>query len=70
MKAVCLFFLNSPKRNQLLIEIVDYDVNDAGKRVPLIDLCKTRWAAHHSAYQHFYSCYKFVVVACEGKALV
>ena len=66
MKAVCLFFLNSPKRNQLLTEIVDRCVEDAVKRSPLIDLHKTHWAAWNSAYQHFYSCYKFVVVVCEG----
>ena len=69
MKSVCLFFSNSPKRNQLLIEIVEREIKDDCKRAPLIDLCKTRWAARHSAYQHFYCCYKFVVIACEGIGL-
>ena len=69
MKSVCLFFSNSPKRNQLLIEIVEREIKDDCKRAPLIDLCKTRWAARHSAYRHFYCCYKFVVIACEGIGL-
>ena len=44
IKNVCMFFLNSPKRNQLLIEIVNANVVDSSKRAPLLHLCKTRWA--------------------------
>ena len=62
---MCNFFLNSPKRNELLIEIVTNNVDDVAKRSPLIDLCKTRWAVCHNAYSHFYCCYKFIIVAFE-----
>lgn len=62
---MCNFFLNSPKRNELLIEIVTNNVDDVAKRSPLIDLCKTRWAVRHNAYSHFYCCYKFIIVALE-----
>lgn len=64
VKSVCLFFLNSPKHNNLLMEVVSENVHPS-KRSPLIDLCKTRWAARHSAYEHFYSCYTFLVTCCE-----
>ena len=40
VKATCLFFLNSPKRNELLIEVVTGNVIKLGRRKPLIDLCK------------------------------
>ena len=63
MKATCLFFLNSPKRNGLLSEIVSNNVAEMSRRKPLIDLCKTRWAERHSAYQHFYQAYKFIAIA-------
>lgn len=69
MKATCLFFLNSPKRNGLLCEIVSNNVVEVSKRKPLIDLCKTRWAERHSAYQHFYQSYKFIVITFEAIAL-
>ena len=65
MKATCLFFLNNPKRNELLIQVVTGNVIEPGRRKPLIDLCKTRWAERHSAFQHFYQCYKFIVIALE-----
>ena len=60
-----MFFLNSPKRNQLLIEIVSANVVDSSKRAPPLNLCKTRWAARHTAYQHFHNCFKFLVMAFE-----
>ena len=47
MKATCL---NSPKRNELLTEIVSKNVAEMSRRKPLIDLCKTRWAERHSAF--------------------
>ena len=50
VKATCLFFLNSPKRNELHIEVVTGNVIEPGRRKPLIDLCKTRWAERHSAF--------------------
>ena len=62
MKATCLFFLNSPKRNG---EIVSGNVVEMSKR----KLCKTRWAERNSAYQHFYQSYKFIVMTFEAIAL-
>ena len=61
MKATCLYFLNSPKRNGLLSEILSKSIAEASKRKPLIDLCKTCWAERHSAYQYFYECYVFII---------
>lgn len=68
VKAVNMFFLYSPKRNNLLIEVVS-KVSHPTKRAPLVDICKTRWAARHSAYEHFYSCYTFLVTSFEIIAL-
>ena len=65
MNSVCLFFLNSPKRNELLSEIVTKNVHQENRRKALIDLCKTRWAQRHSAYQHFYQSYIFIVQCFE-----
>ena len=56
-------FLNSPKRNELLCEIVSSNVPEPSRKKPLIDLCKTRWAERQTAYQHFYQAFKFGRVA-------
>ena len=61
MKNASLFFRNSAKRNNLLIELVARNVVQP-KRAPLIDMRQTRWASKH---EHFYSGYKFIVTACE-----
>ena len=37
MKATCSFFLNSPKWNRLLSEIVSKNVTEVSRRKPLID---------------------------------
>lgn len=65
MKAVCLFFNNSPKREGLLKAIITNDVEDSSKRKPLLNLCVTRWAARHEAYQHFYQAFSYMVKAFE-----
>ena len=41
MNSVCLFFLNSPKRDELLSEIVTKNVHQENRRKALMDLCKT-----------------------------
>ena len=69
MKQICLYFLKSPKRNELLSEIVASNIEDTNRRKPLIDLCRTRWAERHSAYQHFYQSLSFVIQALEIIAL-
>lgn len=63
IKGTCLFFLNSPKQSKLLAEMVTKGVAQTTKRLPLLDLCKTRWAARHSAY---YQCFKFLVMSFEA----
>ena len=69
MQAVCAFFLNSPKRNGLLEEIVGRQTFEGNRRKSLIDLCKTRWAERQIAYQHFYQCFTFITTALEVIAL-
>ena len=59
------FFINSPKRSGLLEQVVSANVPDAEKRKPLLDLCKTRWAERHVAYQRFYQGLPFIVEALE-----
>ena len=61
----CRFFLNSPKHSGLLELIVTAKVQNSVKRKPLLDLCKTRWAERHSAYQHFYQAFIYTVEALE-----
>ena len=61
----CRFFLNSLKQSKILELIVTENVPDSPGRKPLLDLCRTCWAEHHSAYQHFYQAYSFIVQALE-----
>ena len=65
LKNCCLFFLKSPKRSGLLELIVKHNIVNVTKRQPLLDLCKTRWAERHTAYQHFYQAFAFIVKALE-----
>jgi len=65
LKAVCSFFLFSPKREGLLLDIVNRSAVHPSKRKPLIDMCRTRWAGRHIAYSHFYQCYVYIVQALE-----
>jgi hypothetical protein len=39
--------------------------NMSKKRKALIDVCRTRWAARHLAYQHFYQSYEYIIMALE-----
>ena len=65
LRSCCRYFLNSPKRSGVLELIVTHNVEDQAKRKPLLDLCKTRWAERHCAYQHFYQAFVFLVEALE-----
>ena len=68
LKSVCLFFFGSPKREGLLEAIVSKNLAGDGKerkRKALIDLCKTRWAARHDAYRHFYQAYFHIIETFE-----
>ena len=67
LKVCALFFDNSPKRSNLLQFIVDDRLKDhPTKRKALLQLCKTRWAERHKAFQHFYQAYTFIVEALEA----
>ena len=63
MKSACLFFHGSPKREGLIEAIVAENEEENDRRKALIDLCRTRWAARHEAYRHFYHSYKYVIEA-------
>ena len=65
LKSVCLYFFGSPKREGLLEAIISQNVLDRDKKKGLIDLCKTRWAARHEAYRHFYQSYFHIVETLE-----
>ena len=41
------------------------NVGDTYRGKPLLDLCKTRWVERHTAYQHFYQAYTYIVEALE-----
>ena len=69
MKATVNFFVYSPKRESLLMEVATKEVHPMGQRKVLIDVCPTRWAARHNAYSHFYTAYVFMVKALEVIAL-
>lgn len=69
MKATVKFFINSPKRESLLVEVAKKEGHPMGQRKVLIDVCRTRWAARHNAYSHFYTAYIFIVKALEVIAL-
>ena len=60
LKNCCRFFLKSPKTSGLLVK---HNIVNVTKRKPLLDLCKTRWAERHTAYQHFYQAFVFIVEA-------
>ena len=65
MTAACLFFNGSPKREELLKNVIITLVPDASRRRPLLDLCKTRWAERQDAYRHFYQSYLYLVKTLE-----
>jgi len=64
LRQICMFFNMSPKRNGLLVDIIEKSVKLAGRK-PLLDVCRTRWAERHDAYTHFYNAYPFIVQAFE-----
>ena len=59
-----VYFFNSPKRNEYYyyLKLLQKNVLQENRRN---DLCKTRCAQRHSAYQHFYQSYIFTVQCFE-----
>ena len=68
LKETCLFFRSSPLRDALLINVIEVNIPDIGKRKPLLDLCKTRWSERHDAYKHFYQSYCYIIKTLEVMA--
>ena len=50
----------------LLQSIITKAIPEATRREGLIDMCRTRWAARHSAYTHFYQAYPYIIAALEN----
>ena len=65
IQSCCRFFLNSPKRIDVLELIISRNVINETRRKPLLDVCRTRWAERQSAYQHFYQAFVFITEALE-----
>jgi len=65
IKSISMFFRFSPKRESLLVDIMQRNVYETANRKPLLDLCRTRWAERHDAYGHFYQSLSFIVDALE-----
>ena len=52
LKETCNFFKYSPKRNNLLLCVIEKDSPDA-KKTTLKSMCKKRWVERHEAYEVF-----------------
>lgn len=64
LHSIFLFF-DWPKRAEVLQTITSKEHPKGSNRKPLTDLCKTRWAARHDSYSHFYTSYMYIVKALE-----
>jgi len=65
---VARFFNNSPKRQLAFGKLVDEQHEITGslsKRAKLKDLCKTRWAERHDAFEALYELYIPTVLCLE-----
>ena len=61
-----LLSLASEKRLVLLTDIVQHDVPDISMRMLIIDLYIPE---RHNAYSHFYTSFKYIIIALELIAL-
>ncbi|PFX33772.1 Zinc finger MYM-type protein 1 [Stylophora pistillata] len=66
LKRCYLYFLGSPTREGLLQSIITKAIPKASSRKGLIDMCRTRWAARHTAYTYFYQAYPYVIAALKN----
>ena len=55
------FFNNSAKRQGFLETVVDKETSAKVK-----DLCRTRWAYRHEAYENFFKLFKYLVAVMEA----
>ena len=56
----CNFSKYSPKRNNLLLCVIEKDSPDA-KTTTLKNMCKTRWVERHEAYKFFFSLFSCIM---------
>ena len=67
LKETCNFFKYSPKRNNLLLCVIEKDSPDA-KKTTLKNMCKTRWVERHEAYEVFFALFSCIMRALEVMA--
>lgn len=68
VREIGLFFNTSPKREGLLIEVINKHLtfsDTPSKRKPLIDMCRTRWVERIKAFAHFYQAFVFLEEALD-----
>ena len=46
--------------------IITKTIPEASRSMGLIDMCRTRWAVHHTAYTHFYQAHPNVIAALKN----
>ena len=67
LKETCNFFKYSPKRNNMLLCVIEKDSQDA-KKTTLKNMWKTRWVERHEAYEVFFAPFSFIIRAFEVMA--
>ena len=67
LKETCNFFKYSPKRNNLLLCVIEKDSPDA-KKTTLKNMCKTRLVERHKAYEVFFALFLCIMRALEVMA--
>ena len=65
LREVAFFFNSSPKRQQKLMDVIKATADNEEKATKLTDLCRTRWAARHTALVTFDKLYDPVVQCLE-----
>ena len=67
LKETWNFFKYSPKRNNMLLCVIEKDSQDA-KKTTLKNMWKTRWVERHEAYEVFFAPFSFIIRAFEVMA--
>ena len=67
LKETCNFFKYLPKRNNLLLCVIEKDSPDT-KKTTLKNMCKTRWVERHEAYEVFFVLFSCIMRAHEVMA--
>ena len=52
----------------LLQSIITKELPESTRHKGLIDMCRTRWAARHTAYTHFYQAHLYIITTLENIA--